>query len=142
MESERTGRVTGIGGIFFKVSDPESTRRWYHDQLGIETDAYGTNFEWRKSDDPGAKGFTQWSPFASDTNYFSPSGKDFMINYRVCNIEELLERLRRSGIAIVQEIEQLEYGKFAQILDPDGIKIELWEPDDVEYEKIVDGTTR
>lgn len=142
----RKGRVVGIGGIFFKTADTGKTRAWYQQHLGLNTDEYGTNFEWRQADDSPAdgqrKGFTQWSPFAADTGYFAPSDKDFMINYRVVNLEALLEQLRSDGISIVGEVETYEYGKFAHIMDLDGHKIELWEPNDIEYEKITDGRTR
>ena len=134
-------RVTGIEGIFFKCKDPNEIKQWYKTHLGLQTDAWGTNFEWRKSDDPESKGFTQWSPCAEDTNYFNPSGKDFMVNYRVDNLGELLEILRGEGVKICGEIQQHDYGKFAHILDPEGNKIELWEPNDKEYDKIVDGRT-
>lgn len=135
-------RVTGIGGIFFKCKSPEKMKEWYNRHLGLETDEYGTNFEWRQGVDPSKKGFTQWSPFKEDTKYFSPSERDFMINYRVENLEELVEELKKEGVHIVDEIETYEYGKFVHILDPEGNKIELWEPNDLNYDKIVNGRTK
>lgn len=135
-------KVTGIGGIFFKCKDPEKMKEWYNKNLGLKTDEYGTSFEWRLGDDLTKKGFTQWSPFPETTKYIEPSTKDFMINYRVENIEALVEELKKDGVDIVDEIETFEYGKFVHILDIEGNKIELWEPNDIEYEKIVDGRTK
>lgn len=88
-------KVTGIGGIFFKCKDPEKIKEWYKTNLGFETDQWGTNFEWRQTDNPVEKGFTQWSPFPETTNYIKPSTKDFMINYRVENLENLVEELKK-----------------------------------------------
>lgn len=134
-------KVTGIGGIFFKCNDPEKLKEWYRVNLGLQTDAYGTNFEWRKSDNPAEKGFTQWSPFNDSTTYFEPSPKSFMINYRVENIENLVIQLRNDGAIVLDQIDIQEYGKFVHVLDPEGNKIELWEPNDDEYDKIVEGRT-
>jgi predicted enzyme related to lactoylglutathione lyase len=135
-------KVTGIGGIFFKCKDPEKVKEWYSKHLGMNTDKYGTNFEWRQADDPSKYGFTQWSPFSASTTYFEPSDKDFMINYRVQNLEVLVNELKKEGVTIVDNIETYEYGKFLHILDNEGNKIELWEPVDTEYNKIVDGRTK
>jgi predicted enzyme related to lactoylglutathione lyase len=135
-------KVTGIGGIFFKCKDPEKMKEWYNNNLGLQTDAYGTSFEWRLGDDPNKKGFTQWSPFPENTKYIEPSTKDFMINYRVENIEALVEELKKDGVTILDEIETYDYGKFVHILDIEGNKIELWEPVDTEYDKIADGRTK
>jgi hypothetical protein len=88
-------KVTGIGGIFFKCKDPEKMRAWYQTHLGLNTNPYGAVFEWRQGADSSKKGFTTWSPFAETTNYFEPSAKDFMINYRVENIEALVEQLKK-----------------------------------------------
>ena len=134
-------RVTGFGGLFFKCDDPSKIREWYNTHLGLSGDEYGTNFEWRKADSPEQKGFTVWSPFKKDTQYFSPSEKDFMINFRVENLTQLLEVLKEEGVVILDEIQVYEYGKFAHIMDPEGTKIELWEPVDNEYEKIAGNTT-
>ena len=135
-------KVTGIGGIFFKCEDPIKIKEWYKTHLGLDTDQYGTNFEWRQATDSTKKGFTQWSPFSEKTKYFEPSSKDFMINYRVENLELLVEQLKKSGITITDKIETFEYGKYVHILDIEGYKIELWEPNDIEYDKIVDGRTK
>jgi predicted enzyme related to lactoylglutathione lyase len=135
-------KVTGIGGIFFKCKDPDQMKEWYKTHLGLDTDQYGTTFEWRQANDPNQKGFTQWSPFSEKTKYFEPSSKEFMINYRVENLEALVELLKNEGVVITDEIETFEYGKFVHILDMEGNKIELWEPIDEEYDKIVGGTTK
>ncbi|MGQ1909935.1 VOC family protein [Marinifilum sp. RC60d5] len=122
-------RVTGIGGIFFKSKDPKASREWYHKHLGIQCpDEYGGMFEWRKTSNPEETGFTVWSPFEEKTEYFQPSKKDFMFNYRVENLEELLKVLKEEGVEIVGEMQEFEYGKFGWILDPEGNKVELWEP--------------
>jgi predicted enzyme related to lactoylglutathione lyase len=129
-------KVTGIGGIFFKCKDPNIVREWYKTHLGLNTNPYGAVFEWRQGADPAQKGFTQWSPFNETTNYFEPSGKEFMINYRVENIEALVEQLKKEGVTITDEIESYDYGKFVHIVDVEGNKIELWEPNDAAYEKL------
>ena len=128
-------KVTGIGGIFFKCKDPKKMREWYYINLGLNTNQYGTVFEWRQAEDSTKKGFTQWSPFNEKTKYFEPSTKDFMINYRVENIATLVAGLKKSGVTILDTIESFDYGKFVHILDVEGNKLELWEPNDIEYEK-------
>ena len=130
------GKVTGIGGIFFKCKDPKMMREWYKTNLGLNTNAYGAVFEWRQGADTTRKGFTQWSPFNEKTKYFEPSTKDFMINYRVEDIEPLIEQLKKNGVSVVDTIETVEYGKFVHIMDPEGNKIELWEPNDIVYEEM------
>ena len=124
-------KVTGIGGIFFKCKDPKATNEWYKTHLGFDTTPYGTSFEWQEIDpdsDETKKGLTQWNPFKADTKYFEPSAKDFMINYRVDNLEALVEELKKEGVTVLDKIEASEYGKFVHILDIEGNKIELWEP--------------
>jgi len=121
-------RVTGIGGLFFKSKDPEATKDWYNKHLGFNTDDYGCVF-WSK-DKEGNAISTNWSPFKDNTNYFEPSKKDFMFNYRVENLHELLSVLKAEGVTIVGKVEEYDYGKFGWILDNDGNKIELWEPID------------
>jgi predicted enzyme related to lactoylglutathione lyase len=123
-------KVTGIGGIFFKCKDPKAITEWYKKHLGFDTTPYGTSFEWRQADDSAKKGLTQWNPFAENTKYFEPSTKDFMINYRVENLTELVEQLKKEGVTIVDKIETYDYGKFVHILDAEGNKIQLWEPVD------------
>lgn len=129
-------KVTGIGGIFFKCKDPNKMREWYKAHLGLNTNQYGTVFEWRQASDSTKKGFTQWSPFSESTKYFEPSTKDFMINYRVADLEALVEELRKEGVTVVDKLEKYDYGKFVHILDAEGNKIELWEPNDIVYEKM------
>jgi predicted enzyme related to lactoylglutathione lyase len=136
-EQKVTGkRVTGIGGIFFKCKDPAKMREWYKTHLGLHTNQYGSVFEWRQGADTARKGFTQWSPFSQKTTYFAPSEKDWMINYRVENLVELVVQLRKEGVMITDSIESVDYGKFVHIMDIEGNKIELWEPNDVEFEKL------
>lgn len=117
-------------------------KEWYKTHLGLDTDQYGTNFEWWQGADSTRKGFTQWSPFSATTKYFEPSTRDFMINYRVGNLEALVAELKKEGVTITDTIESFEYGKFAHVLDVEGNKVELWEPNDTEYEKIVGGRTK
>ena len=111
-------------------------REWYQANLGLNTNEYGAVFEWRQGSDTTKKGFTQWSPFSEKTKYFEPSTKDFMINFRVENVESLIEELKRNGVTVVDTIETVEYGKFVHIMDIEGNKIELWEPNDIEFEEI------
>lgn len=129
-------KVTGIGGIFFKCKDPKKLREWYKVHLGLNTNNYGTVFEWYQGADSSKKGFSQWSPFGEKTKYFEPSTKDFMINYRVDDLERLLEELKKDGVTIADTMQTVEYGKFIHIIDLEGNKLELWEPNDVEFEKL------
>ena len=124
----KTKRVTGIGGVFFKTEDPKATKEWYNKHLGLNTDDYGCTFWWK--DKQGNDATTQWSPFKNDTSYFEPSKKEFMVNFRVHNLKELLNNLKNDGVTIVGEMQEYEYGKFGWILDHEGNKIELWEPID------------
>ena len=121
-------KVTGIGGIFFKCKDTNKMKEWYKTHLGLNTNEYGATFEWREASDSTKNGSTQWSPFAETTKYFEPSAKDFMINYRVDDLEALVEELKKEGVVIVDKIENSEYGKFVHIIDMEGNKIQLWEP--------------
>ena len=123
-------KVTGIGGIFFKCNDPDKMKEWYKTHLGLDTNEYGATFEWKEASDSTKNGSTQWSPFPETTKYFEPSTKDFMINYRVADLEALVEELKKEGVTIVDEIETYDYGKFVHIIDIEGNKIELWEPID------------
>ncbi|MFZ7106062.1 MAG: VOC family protein, partial [Bacteroidota bacterium] len=124
-ESSNFKRVTGIGGIFFKCKDPGKLRAWYQEHLGLNTNPYGAVFEWWQGADSSKKGFTQWSPFKETTNYFEPSTKEFMINYRVENMDLLVEALRKEGVTITDTVQSFDYGKFVHILDLEGNKIEL-----------------
>ncbi len=129
-------RVTGIGGIFFKCKDPGKLKEWYKTHLGLNTDKYGAVFEWRQATDATRKGFSQWSPFNEKTSYFAPSEKEFMINYRVADLEALVTALQSEGVRIVDSVQSVEYGKFIHIMDIEGNKVELWEPNDIAYEKL------
>lgn len=134
--SSNEKKVTGIGGIFFKSNDPVKLREWYKTHLGLNVNKYGSVFEWYQGADSTKKGFTQWSPFAATTKYFEPSEKNFMINYRVVNIEKLVGDLKKNGVNVLDTIQTFDYGKFVHIMDIEGNKIELWEPNDLEYEKL------
>lgn len=126
-----SGKVTGFGGVFFKCDDIQKQRDWYAKHLGIEPENWGGKaFKWHPLNDPGTVATTSWSPFKKDTEYFGPSKKDFMINYRVENLLDLLKDLKANGVQVVGEVEEYEYGKFGWIMDPEGNKIELWEPID------------
>lgn len=124
-------KATGIGGIFFKCKDPKKMAEWYQKNLGLTTNPYGgVTFEWYEGTDSTKRGQTQWQPFPEATKYFEPSTKDYMINYRVENLEALVEQLKKNGVTIVDKIEAFEYGKFIHIIDVEGNKVELWEPKD------------
>jgi predicted enzyme related to lactoylglutathione lyase len=135
-DNSKMKKVTGIGGIFFKCKDPKALREWYQKHLGLNTNDYGAVFEWRQGADTTKKGFTQWSPFNEKTKYFLPSTKDYMINYRVADLDALVETLKNEGVTIADTIQSVEYGKFVHIIDLEGNKIELWEPYDSEYERM------
>jgi len=123
-------KVTGIGGIFFKCKDPKKVTEWYQKHLGLNTNPYGAEFEWYEASDNTKKGSTQWTPFSETTKYFEPSKKDFMINYRVDNLVELVEQLKKEGVTIADNIEMVDFGKFVHIIDVEGNKVQLWEPTD------------
>ena len=123
-------KVTGIGGIFFKCKDPDKVKEWYKTHLGLDAGQYGASFEWLQVDDSTKKGLTQWNTFTEKAKLFEPSAKDFMINYRVDNLVELVEQLKKEGVTIVDKIETYDYGKFVHVLDLEGNKIQLWEPID------------
>lgn len=118
-------KVTGIGGIFFKSKDPKKMNEWYEKYLGIPVSEWGAMFEWREKDNPKKEGYTVWSTFPADTKEFK---KDFRINYRVENIEELVKELKDAGVTIADNITDSGYGKFVHILDPESNSIELFEP--------------
>lgn len=129
-------RVTGIGGVFFKVKDPAATREWYAKYLGLNVDDYGTTFAWQSENNPHGIGFTAWSPFQEDTSYFGEN-QDFMINFRVEDLVKLIDTLKKEGITVVDEIQSFEYGKFVHILDLNGMRLELWEPVDEVYDEMI-----
>ncbi len=128
-------RVTGIGGVFFKTKDPDKLKNWYNKHLGINTDQYGAAFLSRQYRNPDSSHYLQWSPMKESTNNFDPSEKQFMINYRVENMEWLVEQLKKEGVTICDEIETFDYGKFVHIMDIEGNKIELWEPVDSSFDQ-------
>jgi len=129
-EHSKMKKVTGIGGVFFKCKDPVKVKEWYNTHLGLDAGQYGANFEWLDAEDSTRKGSTAWNTFTETTKYFDPSTKDFMINYRVENLESLVEDLKKEGVTVLDKIETYDYGKFVHILDPEGNKIQLWEPVD------------
>jgi len=129
--ADTTPKVTGIGGIFFFSGNPQETREWYAKNLGLEMNAWGTSsFESRNVNNPDEINTLQWCPFKEGDEYFAPSKKDFMINYRVQNMEGLVAKLKENGVTILDDIATYDYGKFVHIMDADGNKIELWEPAD------------
>lgn len=141
-ETPAEPHVTGIGGIFFKADNPKDLKKWYQDNLGLVIDQYGTNFQWYQGADSTKKASTQWSVFKATTTYFKPSKKDFMINYRVNNMDALVKRLRDNNVNIVDTVAAYDYGKFVHIMDPEGNKIELWEPNDEAYSKYLGAVTK
>lgn len=135
-------RVTGIGGLFFKCKDTQQMKDWYEKHLGLVKAPDGQFlFEWKEVDNPTNSGFTVWAPFKDDTTYFQPSDKPYMINLRVENLERLLEELKKEGCEVIGEMQVYEYGKFGYVMDPEGNKIELWEPVDNEFSKMYEGKT-
>ncbi len=135
-------KVTGLGGIFFRSKNPKEIREWYGKNLGLAIDDYGSPFEFRNANRPDEINYLRWNPFEEGTDYFEPSGKDFMINYRVQNIEGLVRILKAKGVTILDTIEMYDYGKFVHIMDPEGNKIELWEPVDSILTKMGGPTTK
>lgn len=120
-------RVTGIGGIFFKSVDPKRLCAWYREHLGLDvTDWGGVIFPWGGPD--SAPGMTLWSPFAAGTDYMAPSSASFMVNFRVADLDSLLAALRAEGCHVLDKTDASEQGKFGWVIDPDGNKVELWEP--------------
>jgi quinol monooxygenase YgiN/catechol 2,3-dioxygenase-like lactoylglutathione lyase family enzyme len=122
------GRVTGVGGVFFKGRDHEGLRAWYREHLGIDVGEHGADFTWRHLDAPDHIGHTAWSIFAEDTTYFDPSESRFMINYRVDDLDAVLAKLRAAGVRVDEKIDDYDFGRFGWAMDPEGNRIELWEP--------------
>jgi catechol 2,3-dioxygenase-like lactoylglutathione lyase family enzyme len=120
-------RVSGIGGVFFKARDPKIMAAWYRDHLGIQNKGGHADFLWREKDNPEHIGHTAWALFPTNTSYFGSSTAPMMINYRVANLEKMLAQLRGAGVA-VEKVEDSAYGRFSWITDPEGNRIELWEP--------------
>jgi predicted enzyme related to lactoylglutathione lyase len=126
---DTTPKVTGIGGVFFFSDNPKETKEWYVKNLGLEMNEWGAcSFDSRNINNSEEINTLQWSLFKKGSEYFAPSKKEFMINYRVQNIEALIEKLKENGVTIVDEITTYDFGKFIHIMDADGNKIELWEP--------------
>jgi predicted enzyme related to lactoylglutathione lyase len=135
-------RVTAIGGIFFKCNNTDAQKEWYAKHLGIVMDEYGTSFEWRHAEDAAQKGYTAWSTFKEDSDYFGNPNQQYMINYRVDDLVALVAQLKEEGVIIVDEMEIYEYGKFIHILDAEGNQVELWEANDEQYSKMVNAVTK
>ena len=140
--TDTTPKVTGIGGIFFFSENPEKTKEWYARNLGLEVNEWGSSFEFRNARRPEEINYLQWSPFQKGSEYFAPSKKEFMINYRVQNIEGLVKKLKENGVTVLDEIESFDYGKFVHIMDAEGNKIELWEPVDSVFTEMGGKTTK
>lgn len=139
---DTTPKVTGIGGIFFKSANPKETMDWYGKNLGLAIDSHGSAFEFRNANNPEDINYLRWGLFDESTDYFDPSKKDFMINYRVQNIEALVRQLKENGVTIVDEITTYDYGKFVHLKDNEGNKVELWEPIDSFFTKMGGPTTK
>jgi predicted enzyme related to lactoylglutathione lyase len=123
-------RVTGLGGLFFKVNDPKAMYEWYEKHLGVQSEPGGAGamFYWRDAAEPDKTGFTVWAIFPPDTQYFAPSSAPFMMNFSVENLDASLQALKEEGVAIDPKVEEYDYGKFAWITDPESNRVELWEP--------------
>jgi len=122
-------RVTAFGGIFFKSKSPKELMAWYNEHLGIQTDDWGgAAFEWREKDNPESVGQTVFTAFKQDTDKFAPGSEPYMFNFRVDDLAALLAQLKSEGVQLVGEMQDTPYGKFGWIMDPEGRKIELWQP--------------
>ena len=122
-------RVTGIGGIFIKSADPQRLRDWYRKHLGVEVEEWGgCAFRWKSPENPEGTGTTVWSVFEGGSNYFAPSNAPFMVNYRVADLHALLAALRAEGCNVLEQVDDSEYGRFGWVVDPEGNKVELWQP--------------
>lgn len=122
-------RVTGIGGIFFKARDKAALIAWYRERLGMDVQEWGgATFDWRDADDAAKRGQTLWTVFPRESPYFDPSASPFMINYRVANLDRMLAQLRTAGVTVDDKIESSEFGRFGWAMDPEGNRVELWEP--------------
>lgn len=122
-------RVTGIGGIFFKAKDPKAMQAWYKRHLGIDVQDWGgAAFRWVDPDGKPVGGTTVWSIGPAEGDYYAPSTASFMVNYRVADLHALLQALKEEGCNVLDKLDESEYGKFGWVLDPEGNKVELWEP--------------
>lgn len=126
-------KATGIGGVFFRTNDVDQMKSWYEEHLGIPQGPYGASFTWLPRSKPDQVAFTNWSFFKPDSDYY-PREQKVMINFRVENLEQMLAEMKEAGVIMAGEMETFEYGKFAWILDPEGNKIELWEPIDAAFD--------
>lgn len=135
-------KVIGVGGIFFKAKKPSRLRKLYRDHLSFNLNPYGSSFEFRNANNPEKIQYFLWSVFKNDTDYFSPSTKDFMVNFRVENIEKTVAYLRKIGTEIIDEVTTYPYGKFVHILDPEGKAIELWESNDNFFSDLMGPTNK
>ena len=134
--------VIGVGGIFFKAKKPSHLRKWYKDHLSFNLNPYGSSFEFRNANNPEKVQYFLWSVCKNDTDYFSPSTKEFMVNFRVENIEKTVAYLRKVGTKIIDEVTTYPYGKFVHILDPEGNAIELWEANDDFFSDLMGPTNK
>jgi predicted enzyme related to lactoylglutathione lyase len=121
-------RAVGLGGVFFRARNPARLSKWYQDHLGLKTRQNTALLSWRSPKNPKKAGYTVWALFPSNTKYFRNSRKQFMINYRVKNLDRVLAKLRREHVKVVNKLEDSEYGRFAWVSDPEGNWLELWEP--------------
>ncbi|MGC6533685.1 MAG: YfiT family bacillithiol transferase [Flavobacteriales bacterium] len=135
-------RVVGLGGVFFKCADPDAFKAWFTQHLGMPTDQWGTNMEGRSSLKPAQRTFLQWSAMKQDTDHFTPSSANFMLNYRVNDLEALAKKLKAAGVELLDEVATYDYGKFLHVAGPEGHKIELWEPVDARYDEYMGARTR
>jgi predicted enzyme related to lactoylglutathione lyase len=127
MNEKKEPKVIGIGGVFFKANDVEESNNWYKKNLGFDVNEYGVSFESRNIVNKDEMDILQWTIFKKDSDYFNPSKKEFMVNYKVQNIEDLIIKLKDNGVTILDDLAIYDYGKFIHIMDNDGNKIELWE---------------
>ena len=134
--------VIGVGGIFFKAKKPSHLRKWYKDHLSFNLNPYGSSFEFRNANNPEKVQYFLWSVCKNDTDYFSPSTKEFMVNFRVENIEKTVAYLRKVGTKIIDEVTTYPYGKFVHILDPEGNAIELWGANDDFFSDLMGPTNK
>ena len=118
MSEQKEPKVTGIGGVFFYTDNLDETKKWYTENLGIQFNDWGS----------ASLESLQWKPFKKESDHFSPSKKEFMVNYKVQNLEGLLEKFKENGVTILDDVAVYDFGKFVHILDTEGNKIELWEP--------------
>jgi len=126
-----TKRVTGVGGIFFKARDAKKLMAWYQKHLGFKPEEEGSTTamsQWREEDHAEHFGQTVWAIFPDNTKYFDPGSSQFMINFRVSNLRETLDQLREEGVRVDDNVVEYDFGKFGWIMDPEGNRIELWEP--------------